>query len=84
MSLNCSVQISVKAGHEHRSAQTTSKKDSTRIDKTTKHVDLSERTDALSEVTSMGYLDPKHSSTDDATEHHRGALLCAVLPNFIN
>ncbi|KAL9972957.1 hypothetical protein ACROYT_G019358 [Oculina patagonica] len=61
-------KLSVKAGHKHSSAQTTSKKNSTRIDKTVKHVDLSERTDALSEVTSMGYLDPKHSSTDDTTE----------------
>lgn len=81
--LNCSVQLSVKAGHKHSSAQTTSKKDSTRIDKTAKHVDLSERTDALSEVTSMGYLDPKHSSADDSTEGPRGAPLYTVLPNFL-
>ena len=80
MSLDCAVQVSVKVGQKHRSAQTMSKKASTRIAKTTNHVDLSER----SEVTSMGYLDLKHSSTGDATADQTGALSCSVLHNVID
>ena len=73
-----SVQVSVRAEHKQRSTQTRSKKPSTRINETTTHV---ERT----EVTSMGYLDPKrYSSTGDTAEDHTGVLiLCTVLPDFI-
>lgn len=69
----CFVQVSVKARHKHRSPQTMSKTSSTRTNKAVNHVEQSERTDGVSEVASMGYLDPKQRSTDDATEDHRGA-----------
>lgn len=67
------MQLSVKARHKHRSPQTMSKNSSTRTNKAVNHVEQSERTDGVSEVASMGYLDPKQRSTDDATEDHRGA-----------
>lgn len=74
MFLNLSVQVSVKVRQKHRSVQTMSKKGSSRKDKTTNRVEQSEnnlKTDDLSEVASMEYLDP--NSTDSATEHPRGA-----------
>ena len=79
----CYAQVLVKARHKKQSPQIVSSDISTRTGKAVNHVEQPGGTDDLhvTKVSSMGYLDPKQSSTDHTSQDSRGAPLVSVLYN---